>query len=101
MFALFGPLVLLGLLMLALRWTFGTGAKHGVPRVPDPNDPTGDGLLTEVTRVPTPAAAELLRARLDRADIRATVGRAGGQYRLLVFTEQVVDAKLVLREPDP
>lgn len=95
----FGPILALAVLMIALRWTFGTGPKHGVPRAPDPDDPTGDGLLTEVSRVPTHAAAEVLRARLDRAGIRATVGRDDAGYRLLVFDSDVVPAKLVIREP--
>ena len=50
--------------------------------------------------MPTEAAAEVLRARLARAGIRATVGRAEDGYRLLVFADDLVPAKLVIREPD-
>ena len=96
----FGPLLALAVLVLALRWTFGTGSKHGIPHAPDPNDPTGDGLLEEVARVPTVAAAEVLRDRLARARIRATVSRADDGYRLLVFADDHIPAKLVIREPD-
>jgi hypothetical protein len=64
--------------------------------VPDPDDPTGDGLLTEVSRVPTEAAAQVLRSRLADAGIRSTVGRAGGAYRLLVFHADLVNARLVV-----
>ena len=50
--------------------------------------------------MPTEAAAEVLRVRLGRAGIRATIGRADGGYRLLVFADDLVPAKLVLRESD-
>lgn len=95
-FALFGGLIMMGAMALALRWTFGTGADQPGPRIPDPDDPTGDGLLQEVSRVPTETAARVLRGRLQDAGIRATVGRADGGYRLLVFPADLVNAKLVL-----
>ena len=74
---LFGGLALMGVMVLLLRWTFGTGRNQPGPRIPDPDDPTGDGLLTEVSRVPTEPAAALLRRRLREAGIRATVARDG------------------------
>lgn len=95
-FALFGGLIMMGVMALALRWTFGTGADQPGPRIPDPDDPTGDGLLEEVSRVPTEPAARILRARLRDAGIRATVAHERGAYRLLVFPADLVDAKLVL-----
>lgn len=91
--ATFGGLVVMGLLALILRWTWGTGKDQ---RLPDPDDPTGDGLLEEVTRAPTEAAAHALKSRLTDAGIRATVGRASGGYRLMVFRDDVGTAKLVL-----
>ena len=100
LFVLFGGLLLMLVLMLALRWTFGSGNQYPAPRTPDPEDPTGDGLLQEVSRVPTQTAAEVLRSRLGRAGIRATIGRANEGYRLLVFADDLVPAKLVLRQPD-
>ena len=101
LFVLFGGFLLMGAMMLALRWVFGTGKNQLGPRIPDPDDPTGDGLLEEVTRVPTEPAAQILRARLGGAGIRATIGRTDGIYRLLVFPADVVPAKLVLRYPTP
>ncbi len=95
-YVLFGPLVLIVLLVLLLRWTFGTGRNQPGPRVHDPDDPTGDGLLTEVSRVPTAPAADVLRGRLRQAGIRATIARDGPVYRLLVFPADVVDARVVL-----
>ena len=94
--ASFGALVVMGLLAFALRWTWGTGKGM---HVPDPDDPTGQGLLEEVSRVPTEAAAQTLRARLTAAGIRATVSRDAGLYRVLVFSENAGQAKLVLRDP--
>jgi hypothetical protein len=92
-YVLFGGMLLLGMLALLLRWTWGTGRDQ---RVPDPDDPTGDGLLEEVSRVPTEPAAQVLRDRLREAGIRATVGRVQGGYRLLVFHRDLVDARVVL-----
>ena len=92
---LFGGLVLMGLLTLGLRWTFGTGKNLPVP---DRDDPDRDGLLAEVARVPTEAAAQVLRSRLIAAGIRATIGREGRAYRLMVFEDDVGQAKLLLRD---
>jgi hypothetical protein len=92
--SLLGGLVLMGLLTLGLRWTFGTGRSL---RIPDPNDPVGDGLLAEVARAPTEAAAQVLRSRLIAAGIRATIGREGRSFRLMVFEDDVGQAKLILR----
>ena len=48
--------------------------------------------------MPTEAAAQVLRSRLIAAGIRATIGREGRSYRLMVFEDDVGQAKLVLRE---
>lgn len=97
LFALVGALLMMGGVIVALRWTWGTGRDQPGPRIPDPDDPTGDGLLEQVSAVPTEPAAQILRARLLAAGIRATIGRVdGGGYRLLVFPADLVDARLVL-----
>jgi hypothetical protein len=57
-----------------------------------------DGLLAEVARLPPEAAAQVLRSRLVAAGIRATIGREGRTYRLMVFEDDVGQAKLVLRD---
>ena len=95
---IFGALLMLGIVLLALRWTFGTGRDQPAPYLPDPDDPTGDGLLTEVSLVPTEAAAQVLRSRLADAGIRSTVGRSGAAYRLLVFPADLPDARVVVRQ---
>lgn len=95
-FVLFGGMIMMLGLVFALRWTWGTGKDLPGPRVIDPDDPTGDGLLEEVSRAPTEPAAQVLRSRLLANGIRATVGRENGGYRLLVFRDDLVTAKLVL-----
>lgn len=101
LYVLFGGLAMMGAMMLALRWTFGTGKNQPGPRIPDPDDPTGDGLLEEVSRVPTESAAQVLRSRLGGAGIRATVGRTDGAFRLLVFPDDLVSARVVLSRGAP
>lgn len=98
---LFGGLLLMGVIVLALRWTWGTDRSIPAARLPDPDDPTGVGLLVEASRVPDPTAAEVLRSRLSRAGIRATVRRdddpAGSRaYRILVFPDDLTPARVVL-----
>ena len=98
-FVLFGGLLLMGVIILALRWTWGTGKNIPSVRLPDPGDPTGLGLLVEASRVPDPTAAEVLRNRLAAAGIRATVRRddtPSGAYRILVFPDDLKSAKVVL-----
>ncbi len=98
---LFGGLLLMGVIILALRWTWGTGKDVPAARLPRPDDPTGLGLLVEASRVPDPTAAEVLRGRLATAGIRATVRRAddppgAGAYRILVFPDDLKPARVVL-----
>jgi len=95
-FVLFGGMIMMLGLALALRWTWGTGKDLPGPRVIDPDDPTGDGLLEEVSRVPTEPAAQVLRNRLQENGVRATIGRRADGYGLLVFRDDLVTAKLVL-----
>jgi hypothetical protein len=94
---LFGGLLLMGVIVALLRWTWGTGKTFPVARLDDPDDPTGTGLLEEVSRVPGDAAAQVLRGRLVAAGIRATVRRErDGSHRLLVFPDDVKAARVVL-----
>ncbi|MHA6796129.1 hypothetical protein ACVGVM_21830 [Pseudonocardia bannensis] len=100
LFELLATLLAIGLLVLLLRWTYGNSRSQPAPPGHDPDDTTGDGLLEEVSRVPTEAAAQVLRSRLRGAGIRATIRRPGrnaaGGYRLLVFSADLVDARTVL-----
>lgn len=91
-----GAALVIVLMALLLRWTFGTQNARRVP-ADDPDDPIGSGLLEEVTRVPSETAAGMLRRRLAGQGIRATVARAEPEgYRLLVFPDDLVNAKVVL-----
>jgi hypothetical protein len=96
LYELLGALLAMAVLTGVLRWTYGTHRSHVSPPSNDPDDPTGDGLLTEVSRVPSEVAAQVLRTRLGGAGIRATIGRADGGYRLLVFPDDLVAARTVL-----
>ena len=64
---LFGGLLLMGVIVLALRWTWGADRTVPTARLTDADDPTGLGLLVEASRVPNPPAAQVLRPRLARA----------------------------------
>jgi hypothetical protein len=106
LWVLFGGLLLMGVIALALRWTWGSGPTLPTAQLPDPDDPSGSGLLVEASRVPNPAAAEVLRARLTAAGIRATVRHdddpAGARiYRILVFPDDLGSAKVVLSGDAP
>ncbi len=91
-----GAALVLVLMVALLRWTFGTQNSRRVP-TDNPDDPMGSGLLEEVSRVPSETAASLLRRRLVGQGIRATVARAEPEgYRVLVFPDDVVNAKVVL-----
>ena len=79
-----------------LRYTFGEGTSKGA--MPDP---LGDlGLLETVATVPTRGAADVLAARLAREKVRATVSRGVEGWRILVFPDDVADARVVLHTPD-
>ena len=91
-----GMIVALVVIVLLLRWTFGHQKNVRLP-TEDPDDPVATGLLTEVARLPAPGAATVLRDRLRSEGIRATVAEAGdGGWSLLVFPDDVPDAKVVL-----
>jgi hypothetical protein len=89
-----GAALMLVLLAVALRATFGTSRDL---HVPDPADPTVHGLLVEVGRAPTEVAATALRGRLAAVGIRATVApHPDGSYHLLVFPPDEVAARILL-----
>lgn len=92
----FGPviaLVVVGLLAVALRWTFGSRRGGRMPRTR-----SGDtGLLRPVSVVATRAEANAARAVLSDAGIRSTVdARADGRVAVLVFAEDVDRARTVV-----
>ena len=95
----FGPIVALlvvGVLMLLLRWAFSSGHSL-VERRPEVGSPEQYGLLVPVAEPPTFVEAELVRRRLSAAGLRATLAPTTEGPRVLVFPEDVKAARLVLR----
>jgi hypothetical protein len=82
-----------GLLVAALRWTFG---GQTVRNPPEPATSDDFGLLTPVAVVETAEEAQRLRALLTDAGIRATrtVG-TDGRHRVLVFSAELDRARNV------
>jgi hypothetical protein len=96
----YGPLVaflVVGLLVLLLRWTFRHGSSL-VAREPRAGAPDEYGLLVAVAAPPSFAEAELLRARLVGRGIRATLAPTTEGPRVLVFPDQAEAARALLRE---
>ena len=84
-------LVVLGLLALFMRWTFGTGTGTGSSR-----GPVDDGLLTRVATLSRRESALALRAVLSDAGIRSTVRcPAAHRAEVLVFPEDADRARAV------
>ena len=95
----FGPIVALlvvGVLMLLLRWAFSSGHSL-VERRPEVGSPEQYGLLVPIAEPPTFVEAELVRRRLSDAGLRATLAPTTEGPRVLVFPEDVKAARLVLR----
>lgn len=87
-----GPLVVLvvvGLLALALRWTYGS-SKPGQYR---PAEPADFGLLREVAVVDSLDGANALQALLSDANIRSTSASAPNGVRVLVFAADLDRAR--------
>jgi hypothetical protein len=90
--------VVVGLLVVALRWTFsGSAVRNPAPE----RRPSDDfGLLTPVAVVESADEAQRLRAVLAEAGIRATwtVG-TDGRHRVLVFATEVDRARNIAGWP--
>ena len=80
--------VALLLLVLFMRWAFGTG-RHPPP-------PPDDGLLTRIATLPQRESALALRAVLSDAGIRSTIRcQATHRTEVLVFPEDADRARAV------
>jgi hypothetical protein len=96
-----GPLLafaVVALLMVLLRWAFGRG-KSLVARQPVRGTSEQYGLLVRVAAPATFAEAEQLRLRLERAGLRATLAPALEGPAVMVFPEDVEQARAVLERP--
>jgi hypothetical protein len=89
-------LVMLGLLVLALRWTFAKGHSV-VARKPRAGRADEYGLLVVVSEPGTFVEAEVDRQRLTAAGLRATLAPTTDGPRVLVFPEDERTARAVLR----
>jgi hypothetical protein len=78
-------LVVLGILVLLLRWTFGGRRRSLVARQPLPGSEDQYGLLVSIAVPGSYAEGEMLRQRLLERGIRATLAHTNDGPRLMVF----------------
>lgn len=97
----YGPIVAVvavGVLVLLLRWTFSHG--HSLVSRPARRGREDEyGLLVPVATPGTFVEAELIRARLVGAGIRATLAPTTEGPRVMVFRAEENVARAVLRGP--
>jgi hypothetical protein len=91
------PLLLVGVLVLLLRWTWGRGHSL-VPRQPQPGAPGEYGLLVGVAAPRDAEEARRLTDRLVQAGIRCTVARTTHGPRVMVFRDDLRRARAVLSD---
>jgi len=97
-----GPLLALAVvavLMVLLRWAFGHG-KSLVARQPRRGGSDQYGLLIRVAAPSTYSEAERLRLRLETAGLRATLAPTLEGPAVMVFPEDVAQARALLDRPD-
>lgn len=99
----FGPLVallVLGLLVLILRWAFSRG--HSVVAAPSrPGTPVDYGLLVPVAEPETAEQAQHIETILQAAGISCSVAHTTDGTRILVWPDEVDRAKALLRPEQP
>ncbi|MEZ0065943.1 hypothetical protein ABIA32_001952 [Streptacidiphilus sp. MAP12-20] len=91
------PFLVVGALVLLLRWTFSRGRHNVAQRTTRRGDPGEYGLLVPVA-APTDSAEALAQgARLDEAGIRYTVVDTKSGPRLMVWEDDADRARALLR----
>ncbi len=93
------PLLLIGVLVLLLRWAFGRGHSL-VARPARRGAPHDYGLLVPVAMPATEAAGHTLRRQLAEHGITATLASTRAGLRLLVWPRDEQAARRLLDEPD-
>ena len=93
-------LAVVGLLAVALRWTFARGRSVVAPR-PKVGAEDDYGMLVVVSAPPSFIEAEVRRAQLVDAGIRATLAPTADGPRVLVFPRDEQRAKDVLGRAEP
>jgi hypothetical protein len=86
----------LAVLVLLLRWTYGTG-KSLVARPPRTGAPDEYGLLVAVAAPADAAEARRLAALLDAAGLRSTLVETDDGLRLMVWPADEAAARSALR----
>ncbi len=97
---MFGPLVALlvvGVLILLLRWAFGHG-RSLVERRSTPGTPQEYGLLVRVAAPATFVEAEMIRRRLVDAGVRATLAPTTQGPAVMVFSKDESIARHLLED---
>jgi hypothetical protein len=100
----FGPLVafvLVGVLMLLLRWAFGHDHRSLVARRPRVGAPQDYGVLVPALRPSTFIEAEVARRHLEAAGVRATLAPTTKGPVVMVFPDDLPAARLALRRLRP
>ena len=95
----FGPVLafgVVGVLVLLLRWAFGHG-RSLVERRPQPGSPQEYGLLVPIAEPATFVEAEVIRRHLVAAGLRATLAPTTEGPKVMVFPDDVKNARLILR----
>ncbi|MEY9848390.1 hypothetical protein ABH940_005492 [Streptacidiphilus sp. BW17] len=93
---LLAPFLVVGVLMLLLRWTWGRG-RSLAQREPRSGRPDDYGLLVPVAAPADTEEALVLSARLDEAGIRHTIVDTTSGPRVMVWEDDVERARRTLR----
>lgn len=97
----YGPavaLLVIGVLVLLLRWTFGRGGSL-VERRTRVGAPDQYGLLVQIATPATVVEAEMIRRRLLDAGLRATVAPTTAGPAVMVFEGDEAAARRLLAGP--
>jgi len=99
----YGPLMAVGgivVLSLLLRWAFGSGGSV-VERPGRSGAPTEYGLLTPVAAPTTYIEGELVRQALESAGVKATLAQTNDGPRVMVWPDDLGQARDVLAKLRP
>lgn len=91
-------LVVVGFLILVLRWAFSGANDSLLARRTRSGTESEYGLLVVVARPTSADDGERLRRRLEAAGIRGTLAPTTNGLRLMVFPEQAARAEEILAE---
>jgi hypothetical protein len=87
--------LVIGLLMILLRWAFGRGSSV-VERPTRPGPPDEYGLLHPVASPGSYVEAEIIRRQLEAGKIQATVAMTNDGPRVMVWPADEVQARQIL-----